>query len=85
MPASIALIRPPQRRRTASRRKRRAAKNATVPPSVEANDASRVPQNNPNIAPPATLKTITPGMDKPVTVAYKPKYSKAERRGCSRR
>lgn len=66
-PASIAAMRAPKRACTQSRSSQRATSKASVAPIEEANEAIKVPQPRPKIAPAASVRTAAPGRDSAVT------------------
>ena len=62
----MAARRWPKRRATQSRSRKRDIRKASVAPMVEANEMITVPQNSPNTAPPASVSSAAPGIDRAV-------------------
>ncbi|MNC93780.1 hypothetical protein D3C83_104880 [compost metagenome] len=52
---------------TQSRSRKREARKASVAPMVEAKETITVPHRSPNTAPPASVITVAPGSESPVT------------------
>ena len=70
MPSSICLTCKLNLDLTVSLNKKRAAKNDNVAPIVDTKETMIVPQNKPNIAPPAKVSIVAPGSDKLVMTTY---------------